>query len=242
MHGTDGASSGFHQALAGELARPLHWRMRFGSALDDSRVRTVGAVTYMMIRDRSQYRRAQREGSFPRNSAQLHTECLQGLSRPLETELTRNYIVPPGGLGQAIAPRTRLYTKRCAQISLRTRSGVLHVSTSTRSVCLIDLRSESGSRRPALQYPPLAGEHFGKPRAVRQASSPPFGPGTKRARWQPVTEARLDPTRSSQPAPQAGRHALERQANVDGKNETSWDVAEAEAHTLPILPPIYNMR
>ena len=51
-NGTDGASSCCRLELSGELTRHLHSWISFGSALDDSWLRTIGPVSNTMIRDR----------------------------------------------------------------------------------------------------------------------------------------------------------------------------------------------
>src|SRR4051794_38458666 len=54
-NGTDGVLSTSPQTFSGELSRHLHSRVRFRSALDDPRLHTIGAVAYLMIRDRPQH-------------------------------------------------------------------------------------------------------------------------------------------------------------------------------------------
>ena len=88
-NGTDGALSTSPQTLSGELSGHLHSRVRFRPALDDSRLHTIGAVAYLMIRDRSQHDIRLPKAPLGADSAGPRPERVQRLSGPLQAQLSR---------------------------------------------------------------------------------------------------------------------------------------------------------
>src|SRR3954464_8780826 len=88
-NGTDGVLSTSPQTFSGELSRHLHSRVRFRSALDDPRLHTIGAVAYLMIRDRPQHHIGLPNAPLGADSAGPKPERIQRLSGSLQAQLSR---------------------------------------------------------------------------------------------------------------------------------------------------------